>query len=163
MARYDRETKHYDRAVLTHLVEIGQATYFAAPDVYVVKTEDGTFAVRSHQIVTIPAPVVVVEEKITSPMDGYYGQEKYDGEDTGPGGVVYDSMLALAERWIATEGVPGMDPLYLVRRMLDSEQYEAEIRAQVENGRQADERAARARRACRMDDEAEELLRHFGA
>ena len=99
--------------------------------------------------------IVIAEEKITSPMDGYHGQERYDGEDTGPGGVVYDSMLELAEAWIATEGVPGMDPLYLVRRMLDDSQYEADIRAQAENGR-------RVTRTCRRAAEAKELLEHFG-
>lgn len=166
MARsYDRETKHYDFKVLTHLVETGQATFFDGPGIYVIKTEDGTVAVRPHQVIFTPDPApftVVVEEKVPSPMDGYSGQEKYDGEDVGPGGVVYDSMLELAERWIATEGVPGMDPLYLVRRMLDDERYEATIRDQVANGQRVTERAA-ARRACSLGDEAEELLRHFGA
>lgn len=61
---YDRDTKHYDRAVLNHLVEIGEASFFETAGVYVVKTEDGTFAVRPHQIVEIAAPVV--EESTTN-------------------------------------------------------------------------------------------------
>lgn len=158
MARtYERETKHYDRVVLDHLVATGQATFFAAANTYVVKTEDGTFAVRPHQIVETPVVIKdVVEIRVPSPMDGYCGQEQYDGEDTGPGGVVYDAMLALAEEWISTEGMPGTDPLILVRKMLDDPQWEADIRAQVENGRRF------TKRSWVSADEQDEILGYFG-
>lgn len=156
---YDRETKHYDFKVLTHLVETGQATFFEGPSIYVIKTEDGTVAVRPEQVIFTPDPApftLVVEEKVASPMDGYSGQEKYDGEDTGPGGVVYDAMLALAEEWISTEGDPGTDPLILVRKMLDDPQWEADIRAQVENGRRF------TKRSWVSADEQDEILGYFG-
>jgi hypothetical protein len=129
---YDRETKHYDRAVLTHLVETGQAQYYPAQGgIYVVKTESGTVAVRAHQVIDLPVTAVVadvVEVRVPSPMDGYHGQECYDGEDTGPGGVVYDSMLELAQEFVA-RCQPGTDPLRVVRDMLDD--YEGEVEAGV--------------------------------
>lgn len=161
MARYDREDARYDIDLLQMMVTEGLGTYFPAADTYVIKVDGRSLAVRSHQVITraekaVTMPVIVIaEEKVASPMDGYYGQERYDGEDTGPGGVVYDSMLELAQSWIATEGIPGMDPLYLVRQMLDDPQYEADIRAQAENGR-------RVTRTCRRAAEAKELLKHFG-
>lgn len=52
--RYEREGKHYDRAVLRHLVATGQARHYPGPDVYVVTTEDGTFGVRPHQVIDLP-------------------------------------------------------------------------------------------------------------
>lgn len=62
---YARDTKHYDRKVLAHLVETGQATFFDGPGIYVIKTEDGTVAVRPHQIVdsglTVPVTVEVTD------------------------------------------------------------------------------------------------------
>jgi hypothetical protein len=65
---YERETKHYDFAVLTHLVETGQATFFEGPGIFVVKTEDGTVAVRPHQVIftATPAPfdIVVPDEPV---------------------------------------------------------------------------------------------------
>lgn len=135
---YARDAKHYDRTVLTHLVETGQATFFAAANVYVIKTEDGTVAVRPHQIVEITTALVSqpVQERVASPMDGYSGQECYDGEDTGPGGVVYDALLALAEEYVAVLG-SDTDPLVVVRRMLDDEAGEVEhaIREQVADAR----------------------------
>lgn len=59
---YERDTKHYDFAVLTHLVETGQATFFEGPGIFVVKTEDGTVAVRPHQVIftATPAPFDIV-------------------------------------------------------------------------------------------------------
>lgn len=60
---YARETKHYDRAVLTHLVDTGEARYYPAQGgIWVIKTEDGTVAVRAHQVIDIPAPVKVEVE-----------------------------------------------------------------------------------------------------
>ena len=56
---YDRDTKHYHRAVIDHLVETGEATYFEAADVYVIKSDEGTFAVRSHQIIDIETCTVI--------------------------------------------------------------------------------------------------------
>lgn len=154
---YDRDAKHYDRTVLTHLVETGQATYFAAANVYVVKTEEGTVAVRPHQIVEITTSLVAqpVEERVSSPMDGYYGQEQYDGEDTGPGGVVYDSMLALAQDYVAALGLD-TDPLVFVRRMLDDEAGEVEhaIREQVADARPA-------RRGFLTEAQEDDLLSKF--
>jgi hypothetical protein len=44
------------------------------------------------------------ELKGVDAMAGYSAREEYDGEDVGPGGVVYDSALALAEQWVATFG-----------------------------------------------------------
>lgn len=163
---YDRDTKHYDRVVIEHLVATGQATFYPGANAYVVKTEDGTFAVRSHQIVdtglTVPVAAVVtdvVEVRTPSPMDGYSGQECYDGEDTGPGGVVYDSMLALAQRWIALCGDnKDADPLVLVRRMLDDVEGETEqaVREQIA----AAKAPARPRRGALSADQ-EDLLRNF--
>lgn len=67
---YDREGKHYDFAVLTHLVETGEATFYDGPGIYVIKTEDGTVAVRPHQVIftATPAPFTITEaEEITAP------------------------------------------------------------------------------------------------
>lgn len=156
---YARETKHYDRAVLTHLVETGQASFFDGPGIYVIKTEDGTVAVRPHQIIDLPAPAVVedvVEVRVPSPMDGYCGQEQYDGEDTGPGGVVYDSMLALAEEWIAVCGTDkNGDPLVIVRQMLDDHEGEVEaaVREQIAE--------AKAPKRGRLTPEQQDVLRSF--
>lgn len=137
---YDRDAKHYDRTVLTHLVETGQATFFAAANVYVVKTEDGTVAVRPHQIIEITTPVVTqpVEVEAASPMNGYHGQEQYDGEDIGPHGVVFQGLLVLAQDYVAALGLD-TDPLVFVRRMLDDEAGEVEhaIREQVADARPA--------------------------
>lgn len=66
---YERETKHYDFSLLTHLVETGQATFFEGPSIYVIKTEDGTVAVRPHQVIftATPAPfeIVVADETVS--------------------------------------------------------------------------------------------------
>jgi hypothetical protein len=63
---YERDGKHYDFALLTHLVEIGEATFFEGPSIFVIKTEDGTVAVRPHQVFFRPTPapftVVVPDE-----------------------------------------------------------------------------------------------------
>lgn len=157
---YDRDTKHYDRAVLTHLVETGQAQYYPAQGgIYVIKTEDGTVAVRPHQIIDRPVPVVVedvVEVRVPSPMDGYSGQECYDGEDTGPGGVVYDSMLALAEQWVALCSTDkDADPLMVVRQMLDDYEGEVEqaVREQIAG--------ATPRRGFLTEAQEDDLLRKF--
>lgn len=165
---YDRETKHYDFAVLTHLVETGQATFFEGPGIYVIKTEDGTVAVRPHQVVFTPIPApftLVVEEKVASPMDGYCGQERYDGEDTGPGGVVYDQMVELAERWIAVCGTSAdpSDPLVLVRRMLDDPEgeFEQAIREQVDEAAPVSPRRG-GKRSWVSAVEQEEILGYFG-
>lgn len=163
---YDRDTKHFDRAVIEHLVATGQATFFAGANAYVVKTEDGTFAVRPHQIVdtglTVPVAAVVtdvVEVRAPSPMDGYSGQECYDGEDTGPGGVVYDSMLALAQEWVARcSDDKNADPLVTVRRMLDD--YEGEVEQAVREQVAGARAAARPRRGALSADQ-EDLLRNF--
>ncbi len=40
---YDRDTKHYDFALLSHLVETGQATFFEGPAIYVIKTEESSW------------------------------------------------------------------------------------------------------------------------
>ena len=160
---YDRDAKHYDRTVLTHLVETGQATFFAAANVYVVKTEEGTVAVRPHQIVEITTSLVSqpVEDRVASPMDGYHGQEQYDGEDTGPGGVVYDGLLELAEEFLAVLGDTGTDPLSVVRRMLDDYEGECEqaVREQVADARRG---AARpARRGFLTEAQEDNLLSKF--
>ena len=72
MARnYERDGKHYDFAVLTHLVETGEATFFDGPGIYVLKTEDGTVAVRPHQVVfaSTPAPLTITEvDEIAAPV-----------------------------------------------------------------------------------------------
>lgn len=168
---YDRDAKHYDRVVLDHLVATGQATFFAAANTYVVKTEDGSFAVRPHQVVDsgLTAPVSVevvdvVEVRVASPMDGYSGKEYYDGEDTGPGGVVYDSMLGYAEKFLG-DNPEGVDPLAVVRRMLDDPSYERLIINEV-NGVpvQPIDQSAPARRVRRSGmtaAEEQELLQHF--
>lgn len=165
--RYSRETKHYDRKVLTHLVETGQGRFYPVQGgIYVIKTEDGTVAVRPHQVIDLPVTRVVedvVEVRVVSPMDGYHGQERYDGEDVGPGGVVYDSLLALAERRVALGGVDS-DPLVLVRQMLDDESgdLEREVRAEVEPGTAKSRPSARGRSRVMSPSEEDDLLAHFG-
>jgi hypothetical protein len=59
---YERDGKHYDFALLTHLVEIGEATFYDGPSIFVIKTEDGTVAVRPHQVIftSTPAPFTIV-------------------------------------------------------------------------------------------------------
>lgn len=161
---YDRDTKHYDRVVLDHLVAVGQAQYYPAQGgIYVIKTEDGTVAVRQHQIIEINTPLVtpvavevddVVEVRVPSPMDGYSGKECYDGEDTGPGGVVYDSMLILAEEFVS-RCQPGTDPLAIVREMLDD--VEGEVEAGVREAVDAARRPSRGRLSQSQDD----LIQHF--
>ena len=47
---HERETKHYDFKVLSHLVAAGEATYYEGPGIFVIKTEDGTVAVRPNQV-----------------------------------------------------------------------------------------------------------------
>jgi hypothetical protein len=81
---YERDTKHYDFAVLTHLVETGQATFFEGPGIFVIKTEDGTVAVRPHQVIftatpapfdiVVPAeePEAVVADPSSAPRNGWY-------------------------------------------------------------------------------------------
>lgn len=158
MARsYDRETKHYDFKVLTHLVETGQATFFDGPGIYVIKTEDGTVAVRPHQVIFTPdpAPFTIVEERVPSPMDGYSCKEEFDGEDSGPGGVVYDDAVELARRVLARRGDTATDPLILVRRILDERSYARQLREELEAT------TSRPARVSRSQDQ-EELLRHFG-
>lgn len=164
---YDRESKHYDFRVLTHLVETGQATFYEGPGIYVLKTEDGTVAVRPHQVIFTPdqAPftLTVVEEKVPSPMDGYSCKEQYDLEDAGPGGVVYDGALDLAERFLALDGNKGgVDPLIIVRRILDDETGDyARLLTNEINGLPI-KPVNQAARACRPSNEAAELLKHFG-
>jgi hypothetical protein len=71
MARYERDGKHYDIAVLTHLVEKGEATFYDGPGIYVIKTEDGTVAVRPHQVISIPVAVTLTDvvEFTAPPVD----------------------------------------------------------------------------------------------
>jgi hypothetical protein len=64
---YERDGKHYDFALLSHLVETGQATFFEGPGIFVIRTEEhNTIAVRPHQVIftATPAPfeIVVPEE-----------------------------------------------------------------------------------------------------
>lgn len=157
---YDRETKHYDRAVLTHLVDIGEAQYYPAQGgIYVIKTEDGTVAVRPHQIIDMPRAVVVedvVEVRVPSPMDGYSSKEEYDGEDCGPGGVVYDDALDLAHRVLARRGDTTTDPLILVRRILDERGYQRQLRAEL------DGTPARPSTSWVSASEQDEILGYFG-
>lgn len=163
---YARETKHFDRTVIAHLVETGQATFFPGADVYVVKTEEGTVAVRPHQIIEITTPLVTqpVEVRVASPMDGYQAKENYDGEDTGPGGVVYDDALELAEAWVAL-GMRHVDPLKIVRDILDDEdgEYAVSLREAIEDARQAARPAPRrqVRRSGMTSDEERDLLMNF--
>lgn len=161
---YARDAQHYDRTVLAHLVETGQATFFAAANTYVVKTENGSFAVRPHQIVdsglTVPVTVEVadvVEVRVTSPMDGYACKEQYDLEDAGPGGLVYDSAVALAEEYVAAFGLT-TDPLVFVRRILDDEdgEYRLKLRDEIDDHR----RFAPKRRGV-LSAAQQELLRDF--
>lgn len=155
---YDRQAKTYDFDVLTRLVEAGQGTFFEGPGIFVIKTENGTVAVRPEQVTFTPSPL-----RILSPMDGYHGQEQYDGEDTGPGGVVYDSALALAEKWIAVVGKDkNADPLVLVRRILDDEdrEYELALQEDIDDTLRA-QAAPKRRNGWVSADEADELLSHF--
>lgn len=56
---YDRETVTWRLEDLQALVAAGQAEYFpGGGGIYVVKSDQGTFAVRSHQI-EVPERVVV--------------------------------------------------------------------------------------------------------
>lgn len=68
---YEREGKHYDFALLSHLVETGQATFFEGPSIFVIKTEDGTVAVRPHQVLftPTPAPFRIVEVEVSPEGD----------------------------------------------------------------------------------------------
>ena len=63
---YERDGKHYDFALLSHLLEIGEATFFEGPSIFVIKTEDGIVAVRPHQVFFRPTPapftIVVPDE-----------------------------------------------------------------------------------------------------
>lgn len=160
MARtYERNEKHYDFKLLTHLVETGQAKFYEGPGIYVLKTEDGTVAVRPHQVFFTPDPApftLVVEERVASPMDGYFGKEEFDGEDTGPGGVVYDSALALAEQVLARRGDTTTDPLSLVRRMLDDRSCESQLREELDNTPQ------KASTSWVSASEQDEILGYFG-
>lgn len=166
MARiYSRDEKHYDFKLLSHLVETGQATFFEGPAIYVIKTEDGTVAVRPHQVIFTPDPApftLVIEEKVASPMDGYFGQERYDGEDTGPGGVVYDSMLAIAEKFLGANP-EGIDPLVIVRKMLDDEGY-ADLITNEANGVPVSpvDQSQRAATSWVSASEQDEILGYFG-
>lgn len=166
---YERDAKHYDFAVLTHLVETGQASFFDGPGIFVVKTENGTVAVRPHQVIftATPAPFKIVEEvRVPSPMDGYHGQECYDGEDTGPGGVVYDGALKLALEAVECFG-RNSDPLVYVRRILDDEdgEYTLSLRESIDDRRRfgpsklfAEEEPQRGYLTTHQEDD---LLRKF--
>ena len=169
---YDRDGHHFDFALLTHLVEIGEATFYEGPSIYVVKTESGTFAVRPHQVIftSTPAPFTLtqVEEiAVPSPMDGYYGQERYDGEDIGPDGVVFQGALALALKFLG-DNPDGIDPLEFVRRILDDQTGEYTRFLQDEaNGipiPPCDQSARLARRSSSWVSavEEDEILKHFG-
>ena len=155
---YDRDAKTYDFDVLTRLVEAGQATFFDGPGIFVLKTETGTVAVRPHQVTFTPTPIHIT---YVSPMDGYSCKEQYDLEDAGPGGVVYDSALALAEKWIAVCG-KDIDPLVIVRRILDDEdrKYELDLQEDIDDTLRAGS-APKRRNGWVSATEAEELLNHF--
>jgi hypothetical protein len=161
---YERDGKHYDFAVLTHLVETGEATFYEGPSIYVIKTEDGTVAVRPHQVIftSTPAPFTLTQvEEIAapSPMDGYYGQERYDGEDIGPHGVVFQGAQELAVKFLG-DNPDGIDPLEIVRRILDDQTGEYTRFLQNE----IDGTAPLARRSSSWvsADEEDEILKHFG-
>jgi hypothetical protein len=162
---YDRETKHYDFALLSHLVETGQATFFEGPAIYVIKTEDGTVAVRPHQVIftATPAPFEIV---VVSPMDGYQSQERFDGEDVGPHGVVFQGALDIAEKFLALDGNPtGIDPLEIVRRILDDETdgYLRLIKNQIAGIPVPPCDQSRRRTGWVSGTEADELVAHFSA
>lgn len=165
---YARETKHFDRTVLAHLVDTGQAQKFSTVqgDIFVVKTEEGTFAVRPHQVIEITTPLVTqpVEVRVASPMDGYQAKENYDGEDTGPGGVVYDDAVELAEAWLAASG-QGIELLKLVREILDDEDggYAESLREGIEDFRHSARSTSRrwTRRSGMTAEEEDDLLKSF--
>jgi hypothetical protein len=52
-------------------------------------------------------------------MDGYECKERYDLEDR-PGGVVYEGALELALKFLG-DNPDGIDPLEIVRRILDDQ------------------------------------------
>ena len=48
---YPREDARYDYDILQLMVTDGFAVYYPAADVYVLKTESGSVAVRPHQVI----------------------------------------------------------------------------------------------------------------
>ena len=64
---YERDGKHYDFALLSHLVKTGQATFFEGPGIFVIKTEEhNTIAVRPHQVIftATPAPFTLAVDEV---------------------------------------------------------------------------------------------------
>lgn len=118
MRTYERETLTFSLEALQALVAEGKAQYFPAQGgIWVIPNGGGKIAVRRHQVVD-EAPAVPA---VVDPMAGYQAKEMYDLEDTGPGGVVYDSALKMAEDYLAATGDNDTDPLVIVRRILDDE------------------------------------------
>lgn len=155
MARsYDRETKHYDFKVLTHLVETGQATFFDGPGIYVIKTEDGTVAVRPHQVFFTPdpAPFTIVEADEV--------EARVDTDTRWAESLVEEYLTALHGPAENRDGEFDDQARALVDRLVNAD----EDREYANTLRDAICEAERAadRRACSLGYEAEELLRHFG-
>lgn len=97
---YDRDAKHYDFALLTHLVETGQGSFFEGPGIYVIKTEDGTVAVRPHQVIftATPAPFdIVVSERYQPVTNDQVAEALADQPDLGDAVVEHVGTIAPAE------------------------------------------------------------------
>ena len=169
---YARNELTWDLDDVLALVEAGQAKAFPSPagTNYVVKIDGSSFAIRAHQIVNLPALDLpdpedlsylreVIAEPVT-PMTGYQGKEIYDGEDGGPGGVVYDSALELATSYLRVIKDRRTDPLLIVRNILDDEEgeYAHSLRETVEDDAIARKGAVLAPNS--IDEDA--LLAKFG-
>jgi len=122
---YNRQTVRWERADIEALVEAGRAQYFPGLPGYVI---DKKIPVRNHQIdedIFAAAPKTeVYVPAITGPMNGYSAQERYDGEDVGPHGVVYENALRIATEYLAAIKDRATDPLVIVRSILEDEEGE---------------------------------------
>jgi hypothetical protein len=121
---YDRNDIRWDADTLKALQAAGKASYFPGLPGYVVRLDEGgSVAVRDSQIVAAQdfdfSPVRTLEEA-NDPMAGYSAKERYDGEDLGPHGVVYEGAKVLVEDYsrICHRDI---DTRALLRRVLDDE------------------------------------------
>ena len=152
---YDRETKHYDFKVLTHLVETGQATFFDGPGIYVIKTEDGTVAVRPHQVIFTPDPAPFT---IVAPVDDEHRADTRWAEN-----LVEEYLTALHGPAENRDGEFDDQARALVDRLVNADEdreYANTLRDAICEAERAANR--RGKTAWMSADEEDEVLKYFG-
>jgi hypothetical protein len=155
---YPRSEARYDYDILQLMVADGFATYFPSADVYVLKTDHGSVAVRPHQVIhpaekaeifrNVPPSLEPVREVLAEKVAARSEAEN----------LVEEYLTALHGIAENRDGEFDDEARDLVDRLLDGEAGLRErLRSQISTSK-----APSRRRGWVSKDEEDELLGYFG-